>query len=313
MSTAVWVSILSAAVVFMLPLLFAAAGALISDRVGVFNYGIEGVMLMGAVLGFMGALNFESPLLGLLLGGLGGGVFTLVLYALPVVYLRASPLLMSFAIWFVGIGLSGQIGVDYVNRQLTEPIKPWDIPLLSDIPVLGPVLFQQVWPFYVSIALLIAVWWVLTKSRHGLNVRSLGQDPGSAYASGVQVQRLRVLYVSLGGALMGVGGAVLSVVIVRTWLSEMVAGRGFIAIALVIVASWRPLALLWAGGLFGLMTALANYGQVRGWSVPGELLSAAPYVLTVLALTAQSIAAWARGGGSPAPAALGEDFYRGQR
>lgn len=313
MSAAVWVSILSAAVVAMLPLLFASAGTLLSDRAGVFNYGVEGVMLMGAVVGFIAAFESSSPLLGLVTAAVVGGAFTFVLYALPVVYLRASPLLMSFALWFIGVGLSGQIGVTYLNKQLTTATPPWSIPLLRDIPVLGPVLFDQVWPFYAALLVLIAVWWVLAGTRHGLSVRSLGEDPGAAFAAGVAVQRLRTLYVSLGGALMGVGGAILSVVIVRTWLNDMVAGRGFVAIALVIVASWRPMGILWVGGLFGLSTALANFGQVRGWPIPSEVLSMAPYVLTILALTAQSVVTRARRGGSPAPAALGADFYRGQR
>ena len=313
MSTSDWASILTAAVVAMLPLLLAAVGGLISDRVGVFNFGIEGVMLVGAVVGFMAAFDYESPGIGILAGGVAGGLFTLILYALPVVYLRASPILMSFAIWFVGVGLSGQLGVGYTNQPLQNPIRTWDIPVLGDAPVIGPALFQQAWPFYASVVILVGVWWLLSRSRHGLNIRSLGEDPGAAYASGVPVQRLRVLYVTVGGAFMGVGGAILSIVIVQAWLSEMVAGRGFIAIALVIVASWRPLALVWAGGIFGLMTALASFGQVRGWSVPSEMLSMTPYVLTVLALTVQAAIARARGGGSPAPAALGAGFYRGQR
>lgn len=313
MTAAVWMSILSAAIVAMLPLLFASAGTLLSDRVGVFNYGVEGVMLMGAVVGFIAAFQTSSPLLGLLIAAVVGGTFTCVLYALPVVYLRASPLLMSFALWFIGVGLSGQIGVTYLNQQLPTATQTWSVPLLRDIPVLGPVLFEQVWPSYVAVVLLVVIWWLLLGTRHGLSLRSLGEDPGAAFAAGVAVQRLRVLYVSLGGALMGIGGAILSVVIVRTWLNDMVAGRGFIAIALVIVASWRPMGILWVGGLFGLSAALANFGQVRGWEIPSEMLSMAPYILTIVALTVQSTVTLVRRGGSPAPAALGSDFYRGQR
>lgn len=313
MSIDVWQDTLAAAVVAAVPLIYAACGSLLNEKVGVLNYGIEGVMLIGAVLGFIVASETGNAVLGLLVGAAAGAVFVLVLFAVPVVFLRASMLLMSFALWFIGAGVSSQIGTNYSNRPLAHAMQPWEIPLLSDIPFAGKILFAQIWPAYLGVAIVVGVWFLLTRTRHGLSVRSLGEDPASAYASGVRVAPWRLFYVSVGGLLMGLGGAVLSVAITQGWQTAMTSGRGFIAFALVIFAAWRPLGLLWTSIVVGFMLVLASVGQAQGWSVPSEFLSMAPYLVTIAALIVQALIVRRRGGGSPAPTALGADFYKGQR
>lgn len=222
-------------------------------------------------------------------------------------------MLAAFAVWFIGTGLSSQIGATYSNRPLPDTMGRVALPLLSKIPFVGQILFDQIYPVYVAVVLVVVVWFVLERTRHGLAMRSLGEDPAAAYASGVHVTQWRIAYLTLGAALIGLGGAVLSVGVTAGWQSGMTGGRGWIAFALVILSAWRPLALLWTSFLVGFMLSLADLGQAQGWKIPSELLSAAPYIATIAALVVQTVIARRRGGGAPAPAALGRDFYVGSR
>lgn len=313
MSLDLWEATLAAAVLAAVPLLFAGVGELISEKVGVGNYGIEGVMLMGAAAGYIVAFESGSPSVGLAGGALVAAFFGLVLFVIPTVVFRAGLVLVAFSVWFIGTGLSSEIGAAYSNRPLPETMGRLEIPLLSDIPFIGEILFAHIYPVYLAVALVVLVWFVLERTRHGLAMRALGEDPSTAYANGVHVNRWRMLYMTLGAGLIGLGGAVLSVGVTAGWQGGMTGGRGWIAFALVILSAWRPLALLWTSFLVGFMLALADVGQAQGWNVPSEVLSAAPYVVTIVALVAQMVAVRSRGGGSPAPAALGRDFYVGSR
>jgi simple sugar transport system permease protein len=296
------------AVLVAVPLLYAALGELISERVGVMNIGIEGIMSVGAAAAFIAAIKTGSPALAMLTGTVVGGLFTLVFFAVPVILLRTSQILVGFAVWFIGLGASSQFGESYATQAIKTKIATLKIPLLADIPFVGEILFEQPWPFYVGVLVAVAVALLLTRTAHGLDLRGIGDDPAAAYASGVPVLRWQLLYVSLGGALMGLGGAVISVVITHHWQSGLIAGRGWIALALVIFVGWRPLGLLWATYLFGILLTLDTVGQAEDWAIPAAILAMPPYLATVAILIIRS-----RRGYRLAPAALGTSFLRGGR
>jgi ABC-type uncharacterized transport system permease subunit len=299
---------LVAAVFVAVPLLFGALGELISERVGVMNIGIEGVMTVGATAGFVAAVSTGNAAAGLLAGAVLGGGFTLVFFALPVLVFQTSQILVGFAVWFIGLGASAQFGESYALKPLDAHVATIKIPLVAEIPLIGDMLFQQPWPYYVAVLMAVTVTVLLNRSAHGLNLRGIGDDPPAAYASGVPVLRWQILYVTVGGALMGLGGAVVSVVVTQHWAPELIAGRGWIAFALVIFVGWRPLGLLWATFLFGILLTLETVGQAEGWAIPAPILAMPPYLATVAILIVRS-----RRGYRLAPAALGTAFFRGGR
>jgi simple sugar transport system permease protein len=296
------------AVLVAVPLLYAALGELITERVGVMNIGIEGVMSVGAAAGFIAAVKSHDPAVGLLVGTAVGGLFTLVFFALPVLVFRTSEILVGFAVWFIGLGASAQFGQSYAQEPLKAEIPTLKIPLLGAIPGIGDILFAQPWPYYAAVLTAVAVWFLLTHTAHGLNLRGVGDDPAASYGSGVPVLRWQLVYVSLGGALMGLGGAVVSVVLTQHWQSGLIAGRGWIALALVIFVGWRPLGLLWATYLFGILLTLEHVGQAEDWAIPAPILAMPPYLATVAILIVRG-----RRGHRLAPAALGTSFLRGGR
>jgi ABC-type uncharacterized transport system permease subunit len=313
MSQGIVESTLISAVPAALPLLYAGLGELIGEKAGVLNIGIEGVMLIGAVAGFAVALETGNIALGLLTGAAAGAAFAALFVAIPAVLMGAPQILVGLGTWFIGTGLSSQFGTRFVGQ--TTPARPShiDIPLLDRIPYLDDILFRQTWPVYLAIVLAVAIALLLSRTRHGLNVRSVGEDPSSAYAAGVPVQRFKVLYVTLGGALMGVGGAVFSTAIAGVFQSGLTGGRGFIAFALVIFVGWRPLLLIVAAYLFGIFLILVNVGQSQGWSVPSSFLTMIPYVLTVVALALRATYEKQQKTRPVAPAALGALFVRGEK
>lgn len=268
------------------PLLFAGLGVTMSERVGVPNYGVEGTMLMGGVLGFIAAVQGASLPLALLLGGIGAAFYTLVLFVLPVVFGGADTTIVGFAVWFIGVGLSASVGLDYTGSPLDLSVGRIDVPVLSDLPLFGPSLFDQIWPFYVAIATAVGLALVLRTTRHGISVKAVGADPEAAWAAGVSVTRVRTAWLTCGGFLMGVGGAVLTVAIAANWQSQITSFRGFLAYGLVLLVAARPLSLIWASYLFGALLVLSHVGQIQGWAVPSQLLDMAPYlaVLMILAL-----------------------------
>ncbi len=268
------------------PLVIAALGELVSERSGVLNLGVEGMMIMGAVAAFATAQITGSPYLGILGGIVGGGLFSL-LFGFLTLTLVANQVATGLALTILGLGLSGQIGEAFVGMPGVR-LQPIVIPLLSDIPFFGRVLFSQDLIFYMSVALVFGISWFLFKSRTGLKMRAIGDNHGSAHALGINVVRTRYLAVLFGGACAGLAGAQLSLVYTPQWVENMSAGRGWIALALVVFASWRPLRVLAGGYLFGAVGIGQLHAQLLaqsgGIAIPSQLLSALPYVATIVVL-----------------------------
>lgn len=268
------------------PLVIAALGELVSERSGVLNLGVEGMMIMGAVAAFATAQLTGSPYLGILGGIVGGGLFSL-LFGFLTLTLVANQVATGLALTILGLGLSGQIGESFVGMPGVR-LQPIVIPLLSDIPFFGRVLFSQDLIFYMSVALVFGISWFLFKSRTGLKMRAIGDNHGSAHALGINVVRTRYLAVLFGGACAGLAGAQLSLVYTPQWVENMSAGRGWIALALVVFASWRPLRVLAGGYLFGAVGIGQLHAQLLaqsgGIAIPSQLLSALPYVATIVVL-----------------------------
>ncbi len=268
------------------PLVIAALGELVTERSGVLNLGVEGMMIMGAVAAFATAQLTGSAYLGILGGIVGGGVFSL-LFGFLTLTLVANQVATGLALTILGLGLSGQLGEAFVGMPGVR-LQPIVIPLLSDIPFFGRVLFSQDLIFYMSVALVFGISWFLFKSRAGLKMRAIGDSHGSAHALGINVVRTRYLAVLFGGACAGLAGAQLSLVYTPQWVENMTAGRGWIALALVVFASWRPLRVLAGGYLFGAVGIGQLHAQLLaqsgGIAIPSQLLSALPYVATIVVL-----------------------------
>ncbi|KNY13079.1 MULTISPECIES: ABC transporter permease [unclassified Shinella] len=264
------------------PLVLASLGELVSERAGVLNLGVEGMMVMGAVLAFAVTQSTGSPYIGVLAGIACGALFSL-LFGFLTLTLVANQVATGLALTILGLGISGQIGEPYVGMSGVK-LQPIVIPLLSDIPFLGPLLFKQDIIFYLSIALVFGVNWFLFRSRAGLKVRAIGDSHASAHALGIHVIRTRYLAVMFGGACAGLAGAQLSLVYTPQWVENMSAGRGWIALALVVFASWRPWRLLAGGYLFGAVSISQLHAQALGLGIPSQLLSALPYIATVVVL-----------------------------
>lgn len=264
------------------PLVIAALGELVTERAGVLNLGVEGMMIMGAVLAFATTQITGSPYLGIVAGIASGAVFSL-LFGFLTLTLVANQVATGLALTILGLGLSGQIGESFVGQPGIR-LQPIVFPVLSDIPFLGRILFQQNLIFYMSIALVIGIHWFLFKSRTGLRMRAIGDNHASAHALGINVIRTRYLAVMFGGACAGLAGAQLSLVYTPQWVENMSAGRGWIALALVVFASWRPLRLLAGGYLFGAVTIGQLHAQAFGLGIPSQLLSALPYAATIVVL-----------------------------
>lgn len=279
-----WVDALSTGVVLGTPLAFAALGELISERAGVINLGVEGMMLLGAVVGFAVAIDTGSVFLAMAAGAFAGGLLALV-HAVMTIGLRANQIVMGLTLTILGTGLSSYIGADYGDEPFKHQVSQIDIPLLSGIPWLGEILFEQDLLVYLAVATVLASGFVINRTRHGLALRGVGEAPAAADAAGVPVFGVRYVAVWLGGVMAGLGGAYLSVLYTRSWSDELTAGRGWIAIALVIFASWRPLLILPGALLFGFIEALNFQLQAENVSIASQYLSMMPYVFTLVVLT----------------------------
>lgn len=300
------VAILVATVRAGTPLLLAALGELVVEKSGVLNLGVEGMMLMGAVTGIIVALGSGSFLLGMVAGA-GAGAAMALLFGLLALTLRASQVPSGLALTLFGIGLSAFVGVSARDRPLPG-VAPVTIPGLSDIPVIGPLLFGHDPMVYLSLALFVAVAWFLARTRAGLVLRAVGENPEAANALGYPVVAIRYLAVLFGGALAGLGGAYLTLVYTPMWAEEMTAGRGWIALALVVFATWRPGRLLAGAYLFGGVTIVQLHLQGAGVAVSSHLLSMLPYLATIVVLVL--ISRDATRIRLNAPAALGKPFHR---
>jgi len=264
------------------PLLLAALGELVVERSGVLNLGVEGMMVMGAVCGFGAGYLTGSPSLGIL-AGVAAGVGLSLLFAFLTLTLVANQVATGLALTLLGLGLSGLIGESLVGQPGARLAK-LDIPVLTDIPFLGPVVFGQDVLVYVSILLTVATAHVLFRTRLGLVVRAVGNSHDSAHALGYGVIAVRYGCVMFGGGCAGLAGAYLSLAYTPQWIENMTAGRGWIALALVVFASWRPARVAVGAYLFGTVMILGFYVQALGIGIPSQFLSSLPYLVTIVAL-----------------------------
>ncbi len=264
------------------PLLIAALGELVVERSGVLNLGVEGMMVMGAVTGFGAAQITGSAYLGVLAAIICGALFSL-LFAILTLSLATNQVATGLSLTLLGLGASGMIGENFIGLPGIK-LQAISIPLLSDIPVIGRLLFEQDAIFYLSIALTIAIWYFVFRTRAGLTLRSVGDNHGSAHALGINVLKVRYLAVMFGGACAGLAGAHLSLVYTPQWTENMTAGRGWIALALVVFASWRPLRIVAGAYLFGAVTIAQFHVQAQGIAIPSQLLSSLPYIATIVVL-----------------------------
>ncbi|MDH7790676.1 ABC transporter permease [Ochrobactrum sp. AN78] len=264
------------------PLLIAAIGELVVERSGVLNLGVEGMMLMGAVSGFAAAQYTGSAWLGMLAAIFVGSLFSGI-FAFLTLTLVTNQVATGLALTILGIGASAMLGESFVGMPGVR-LEAISIPYLSDIPYVGRFLFGQDPIFYISILLVVGVTWFLFRTRAGLQLRAIGDSHGSAHALGVHVVRTRYLAVLFGGACAGLSGAQLSLVYVPQWVENMSAGRGWIALALVVFASWRPWRVLIGAYLFGAVTIGQLHAQALGFGLPSQFLSALPYIATIVVL-----------------------------
>ncbi len=287
------------------PLVFAAIGELVTEKAGVLNLGIEGMMLIGAIAAFATASATGSAILAVLAGAAAGMAMALV-FAVLTLTLYANQVATGLALTIFGIGLSAFIGLSYIGTPI-DGLDPIAIPLLSSIPVLGPLLFNHDIMIYGSIALFVLVGWFLFKTRAGLVLRAVGESHDAAHAIGYSVLKIRYLAVMFGGASSGLAGAYLSLVYTPQWAENMTAGRGWIALALVVFATWRPGRVLVGAYLFGGITIMGLHIQAMGFNVSSHLLAALPYLATVAVLVL--ISRDATKIRLNAPASLGRPFH----
>ena len=264
------------------PLLLAALGELVAERSGVLNLGVEGMMIMGAVAGFIATYETGQPIFGIIAAILAG-MLTASLFAFVTLVLVANQVASGLALTLLGIGFSALIGKSYANKPGIK-LARIHIPGLTDIPFVGPIVFGQDPLVYVTVLLVIGVSWFMFRTRGGLILRAVGDNHVSAHALGYGVVRVRFLAVLFGGACAGLAGAYLSLVSTSQWLDNMTAGRGWIALALVVFATWLPWRLAIGALLFGAVGILQFHAQALGIRVPAQFLSALPYLITIVVL-----------------------------
>ncbi len=288
-------------------LAIAALGLLINEKAGIVNLGAEGMMLCAALAGFVAVVHTGSDLAGFAAGAAAGAVMALA-FGVLVIWLNTNQYATGLALSLFGAGFSAFAGIRYVQEKLPERPR-FSIPGLGDIPLAGPAFFQHHPLVYLAIALAAGLVWFLYRSRTGLVLRSVGESPASAHALGYPVRRIRLAAVVAGGALCGLSGAYLSVIYTPLWVEGMVAGKGWIALALTTFATWRPGRVLLGAYLFGGVTMLQFHFQASGVEVASEFLNMLPYLATivVLALISRN-PAWIR---LNMPASLGKPFYPG--
>lgn len=285
------------------PLMLAALGLLINEKSGVINLGSEGMMLVAAITGFAVAIDSNSVVLGFVAGAAAGMVMA-GFFAWLTVWLGANQVATGLALSLFGVGASAYIGIDYVGATLTSP--RFAIPVLQDIPFFGQALFRQHPMVYLALLLCLFTVWFLNRTRPGLVLRAVGESPSSAHSLGYNVRRIRLAALLFGGACCGLAGAFMSLVYTPMWVEGMVAGRGWIALALTTFATWRPLRVLLGAYLFGGITILTYHMQALGVPVASQLLSMLPYLATILVLVLISRNAnWIR---LNMPASLGKNF-----
>jgi general nucleoside transport system permease protein len=293
--------LLSGAIVSGTPLLYATLAELISERAGIVNLGLEGVMLVGAVVGFITSVSTGSATLAVAAAGLAGALFNMV-FAFLVISRRANQLASGLALMFCGVGLSALLGAPYIGSQISG-LREIRIPGLADLPLLGPALFAHDALVYLAAPVATLLWWVLFFTRWGLSLRAVGENPVAAFAAGRNPHRLQYQALVVAGILGGLAGAHLSVGVAKAWAEWMTAGRGFIAVALVIFSKWHPLRAIGGALLFGGAISLQLQMQALGVPISAFLLDMLPYVLSLVVL-----AVWGGARRHAAPGSLGRVF-----
>jgi general nucleoside transport system permease protein len=288
-------------------LALAALGLLVNEKAGVVNLGAEGMMLCAAIAGFATVVNTGSDWLGFAAGA-GAGALLAAIFGVLVIWLNTNQYATGLALSLFGAGFSAFAGIHYVQEKLPERVQ-FQVPVLGDLPLIGPALFHQHPLVYVTMALVGGMVWFLYRTRAGLVLRAVGESPESAHALGYPVRRIRFMAVLAGGALCGLAGAFISLVYTPLWVEGMVAGRGWIALALTTFATWRPARVLLGAYLFGGVTMLAFAMQGAGVDIPTQFLSMLPYIapIVVLAIISRN-PVWIR---INMPASLGKPFYPG--
>lgn len=288
-------------------LALASLGLLINEKVGIVNLGAEGMMLCAALAGFATVVATGSTVLGFAAGMAAGAVLAGI-FGVLVIWLNTNQYATGLALSLFGAGFSAFAGLNFVQAKMPT-LSKYSIPGLSDIPLIGPALFNHHPLVYLAVVLALGLMWWLDRSRTGLVLRAVGESPDSAHALGYPVRRIRLLAVMAGGALCGLAGAYISTVYTPLWVEGMVAGRGWIALALTTFATWRPVRVLLGAYLFGGVTMLQFHLQASGVQVASQLLSMLPYVATIVVLVLISRnPTWIR---ANMPASLGKPFYPG--
>jgi len=303
------IALLAATVVAGTAILLAAAGELLAERAGILNLGVEGMMLVGAVLGFIFTVKTGNHWYGMAAAMIGGGLMATI-HAFISITLRGNQVVSGLALTIFGSGISGFLGKGYQGIPMNDAFQAINIPILGKIPFLGPIFFKQDALVYCSIIITILLWYLLYRTRWGLSIRSVGQNPAAADAVGISVRRVRYFCTIIGGVLAGMGGAYLSLAYAPSWQENMTSGRGWIAVALVIFALWNPLRAILGSYLFGGVEALTFRMQTAGVNISSFYLSMLPYVLTILVLVLVTIRLRQEAG---APASLGVAYDREER
>ena len=288
-------------------LALASLGLLINEKVGIVNLGAEGMMLCAAIAGFAAVVHTGNDWVGFAAGIAAGAALALI-FGLLVIWLNTNQYATGLALTLFGTGFSAFVGTAYVQAKIPERVG-FEIPLLADIPLIGPALFRHHPLVYFTVLLTVGLIWFLYRTRNGLVLRSVGESPESAHALGYPVRRIRLLAVVLGGALCGLAGAYISIIYTPLWVEGMVAGKGWIALALTTFATWRPARVLLGAYLFGGVTMLQFHLQGIGVDVPSQFLTMLPYLATILVLALISRnPQWIK---INMPASIGKPFYPG--
>ncbi len=308
--SSIFVTLSSTAVRSGTILLLPTLGEIFAERAGILNLGIEGMMIIGALFGFIAGFVTKNPYIGFIVGMIAGGLSALI-HAFISITLRGNQIVSGLALTIFGLGITNFFGQPWINRKFTVPVKDIALPGLSKIPLLGPIFFNQDLFVYFSYALMIAMWFMLFKTKVGVHLRAVGENARASDAMGVNVNRSRYFWTFFGGLLAGGGGAYLTLVYAPFWLDGITAGRGWIALALVIFAMWNPLYAFIGAYLFGGIDALQFQLQATGTTIPSSLLNMQPYLLTLIVVVGATIVLRKRHIGTPRE--LGVPYDREER
>ena len=276
------IELLMVIILSSIPILYAATGELVVEKSGILNLGVEGMMLMGAVIASITVITTGNPYLAIFSGALSG-LLTSLIFGFFTLILATNQVATGLALTIFGTGLSGLIGAEYVGKAISR-LDSIKVPILNEIPILGYILFNHNILVYLAFIMVFIVGWFLYKTKLGLILRAIGNNPESAHALGYSVISIRFLAVMFGGFMAGLGGSFLPLVLTPHWAEGMTAGKGWIALALVVFASWRPLRIPVGALLFSGITVMQLVGQARGWSLPSQFLSMLPYLATIVVL-----------------------------